>query len=136
MTANYRHPDFFQKRETESQIAYEMRVRPYLHHREDAQADANEAHKEFRAQQESRTQGTGYGLMGDRTPQERAAALGNRGFGSGRPLAKNGGTGGTAVPGSVAIPMVFHSQLHEGGEPAVSPLAAHLRSSGEGWFVR
>ena len=133
MTANFTSPDFFAKRPGESQIAYERRIGPFLHHREDAQADAEQAHAEFRQQQEARASGTGYGLAGDLTPQQRAAALGSRGFGSGREIERNGGLDFTASPGQVSIARVYASQLQD--RPAVSPLAAHVRSSGEGWFT-
>jgi hypothetical protein len=132
MSANFTHPDFFAKRPGESQLAYEMRIRPYLHHREDAQADADQAHAEFRALQETRTSGTGYGLVGDMTPQQRATAAGTRGFGGDQQVELRGHLGVTAVPGSRAIQRIYASQLTD-GEPAVSPLATHLRSSGESW---
>jgi hypothetical protein len=135
MTSNFRSPSFWDRRPGESEYAHAARIRPYLAHREDAQADAAAAHAEFRQRQEARIQGTGYGLAGDATPAERAQALGSRGFGSGRQIEHRGGQYTTAVPGSVAIGHVYADQLTD-GDPGqqVSPLAAWARAnSGEQW---
>lgn len=135
MTANYLNPDFFSRRANESEIAYQMRIRPYLAHREDAEAEAREAHAEFRAQQEVRTQGTGYGLAGDMSPQQRAAALNSRGFGSGRHLEANDHLlAGVSVPGSVSVRRVYAAEVEQDRRPGRSPLVEHLRSSGTGIF--
>jgi hypothetical protein len=102
---NYRSPDFFAKRDTESQLGYEMRVRPYLAHRADAPADPEEAQAwaAHRAQVDNRV-GTGSGLYGHATPQERATAAGTRGFGGDQRPIMTGGTATTSVPGSPPSP--------------------------------
>src|SRR6185437_9262927 len=99
MPANYLHADFFQKRDTESQIAFEMRVRPYLSGRAEAQAEADQGHAEYRKVQDARTTGEGVGLGGlETSPHARAQALGNRGFGSGREIERNGSLAWEASP--------------------------------------
>jgi hypothetical protein len=131
MPANFANPDFFQKRPTESQTAFERRVGPYLAHREEAQAEAADAHAEYRQLQEQRTTGTGVGLAGlEAGPAARAQALGNRGFGSGREIEHRGGQFTTAVRGQVAIQRVYADQLTD-GDPGqqVSPLAAWARAN-------
>jgi hypothetical protein len=134
VTANYRSPDFFSVRPGESAIGHAMRIRPYLQHREDAQADAEQGHAEFRAQQEQRTQGEGYGIAGDLSPVERASALGSAGFGGDQKLNYTGGTATTAVPGQVAIQRVWASQISaEDSGPGVSPLRAHFGTTTEQW---
>jgi hypothetical protein len=134
MTANFVNPDFFQKRPQESQFAYELRIRPYLAHRDDAQADARQAHAEFREQQEARTQGTGYGLDGDLTPVQRAQAVKMAGVQAGEQrIAANGALFWEANHLQPGVRRIYASEIGEGG-PGVSPLAAYLRgSSGEGW---
>jgi hypothetical protein len=134
MPVNYRHADYFARRQGESDYAYQRRVGPYLHHREDAEADATQAHAEFRQQQEARQSGTGYGLAGDMTAQQRAQAVGTRGFGSGREIAKEGGIAVTAARGQVAIPRIYASEIHDDqAHPGVSPLLAHMRGDIVEW---
>jgi hypothetical protein len=119
MVANFINPDFFEKRDTESQLAYELRIRPYLHHREDAQAEAEQGHAEFRAAQDARTSGSGVGLISG-SPQDRAAALGSRGFGSGREVAANGHLGGQGT----GCRRIYAHEIrgNDRQEPGVSPL--------------
>ena len=58
-------------------------------------------HEQLRAQLDARADGSGRGVMGSSTPQERATALGSR-FG-GREIAKNGGLADSIAP---AVPRV------------------------------
>jgi hypothetical protein len=140
MTSNYLYPDFFQKRATESQIAYEMRVRPFLHHREDAQADAEQAHTEFRGQQEARTSGSGIGLMGDMSPQARAQAVKAAGVQAGEQrVAANGHLFWEANALQPGLRRIYASEIAKDDARPGSPLLAWGRansgSSGEGWTV-
>jgi hypothetical protein len=127
MTSNFANPKFFQKRPTESQFAYEARVRMYLPHREDAQADAKQAHAEFREQQEARTSGTGYGLAGDLTPVQRAQVVKAAGVQAGEQrIAANGALFWEANHLQPGVRRIYASEIGEGG-PGVSG------SGGEGW---
>jgi hypothetical protein len=138
MTANYRTPSMWDRRPDETDYAYERRVGPYLHLRDEAQADAGQAHQEFRARQDVRTSGTGHGLMGSLTPEERATAAGTHGFGGDQNLADRrlGGIVATSSPGQVRVPMIFASQIaDEDRSGMVSPLVTYMKNSGAegGW---
>jgi hypothetical protein len=122
---NFVTPDFWERRKDESALAHQFRTGQFAQHREGAQDDAARAHQEFRRAQETRTSGTGYGLAGDISPQQRAAVVG-RGLGGSQRVVSNGHITAPAVPGSVAISRVYVGQLGE-AEPGVSPLLRHLR---------
>ena len=128
MPANFAHPNFWDRRPGESDIGFQMRLRPYLAHREDAQAEADQGHAEFRQHQEARSTGTGIGLAGDLSPQQRATAIGGRGHGSGRELERNGHLlGGVSTPGQRSVPRVWAGDIDSDGQAGVSPLTMWLR---------
>ena len=114
----------------ESDTAYAMRCSYW--YKSVMEPDEAEAWQAHRAQVDNRT-GSGTGLYGNATPTERAQALNSHGFGGDQTLNYTGGQAVTAVPGSVVVQRVWASQISEDAEPGVSPLTAHLRSSGTGW---
>jgi hypothetical protein len=78
------NPQFFEKRPTESQYAFERRISAFLPHREDAETETDQAQAwaEHRAQVDQRT-GSGTGLFGNLSAHELAAARGLVGAGHG-----------------------------------------------------
>ncbi len=121
-------PARWQQKPNESGEAYRRRVAPYLRHSAELAQEDWQAH---RAQVAATPSGIGL----EDSPAARAAAVGNRGFGSGRELEKRGGvTDGVHVPGSVGIGLVYASQLSADDKPLVRSPAAVLRSTGEGFI--
>ena len=121
-------PDPLARREGESDQNWERRT---AIHRRFADEVADEAAwAEHRARVDAPV-GQGSGLYGRTTPTDRAAALGSRGFGSGREVEKEGGLAVTAVHGQVAIRRIYAADIRDQGEPGVSPLAQYLRSSAQ-----
>jgi hypothetical protein len=128
---NFRTPSFWDARPGESAEAHRRRVSQFAHHRDDAQADADQAHAEFRQQREARVQGSDSGIFGNLTGQELAAARGLVGAGHGgeqRPE-KLGHLASTTVPGQRgAIRRIMAQDIHDAeDQPGVSPLLAHMR---------
>lgn len=124
-----RKDDPLAKRPGESDENHARRVAPHV---KAAEAEADEkaaAEWEAHRSQVDNRVGTGTGIYGNSAPQERAAALGSRGFGSGRQVEMNGGLSTSIAP---APARVFVSQLQDG--PAVSRSTIPAGSSGEGWI--
>jgi hypothetical protein len=128
------NPRFWDRRSGESEYAHARRLAPYLHLREEAQTEAAQSHADFRQRQDVRTSGTGHGLLGSLSPEERATAAGTHGFAGDQELASRrlGGVVSTSSPGQVSIPRIYASDLRN-DEPAMSPLMAHMRNSAADW---
>jgi hypothetical protein len=130
-------PDPLARVEGESEENWLRRTAIHRRFAEQA-ADESDAWQEHRARVDRDDVGSGSGLFGRLAPESRRAALVARGIpadGGEQRLQYRGGQAVTAVPGSVAIPAVYRSQLVKDDQRPGSPLTQHLRASGEGIYT-
>jgi hypothetical protein len=125
-------PDPLARRVGESEQNWMRRTAVHRRHADEAAESANAEWAEHRSRVDAPV-GQGSGLFGRATGQDQAASL--RGWNGGAQAPpKNGHLANTSVRGQVAISRVYANDLQD--QPAVSPLVAHLKSSGDGWFTR
>jgi hypothetical protein len=126
---NREKPDPLARRDGESDEAHTRRIAPYLRHAEDVEETTWQTHRRL---VDGTTASAISALDGANAPKDRAAAWGSLWAAGEQRVAPNGHLNWEANAGQPGCRRLYAADIQD--QPGVSPLTAHMRSSGEGWL--